>query len=478
MAKDNTWNIQLSNFFVGYAPLAFTNNLTEVGGAGAASAMTNVDVLTDRMTQGPALSTLTSGDQTGSVDELITYIMDRAVTDDVTYAIGATKFYTLSSTAVTNTHTISGCTDGESIQVIKGNAYYFYNKASGGEVGKFDLSSTYDDDWGSTVPFGGASIENAIHPSTSKEDTIVFGNGQYVGTYIVSTNTFAPRKLDFGEGTVCADVIYSSGYWYLAINSGITGTNRTTSQIYLWAGAALTTTLEDEAAVGVQRIGFLYVLNGTVFVAYQDLSSSGFIIGYINGKAISPLARFTGDLPTFAQKTLYKGTIAFLSSGLVYSAGAFVDTLPFQLSQHADGGHSTAGAIAAPFGTPMVSSTDGGSNSKIAKFSGYDTNCSWESIVFPLSTGKYKGYIDEIIVHTNILGADARCDLTIKANQAVTTSTTQQITGTGETRHYFDNFGLAEIEDFKVRLDWSNGNATNPVAIRSITINGHFTEST
>jgi hypothetical protein len=478
----NTWSIELKNFSSGFAPLAFTDSLTEIGGGGHASVMTNADVLDGKVTQGPGLANLTAGTQAGAVTELINFIMDKAVTDSVTYGIGTSKLFKITPSAVTSDgtwpHAITNCTDGESIQVLKGNLYYFYNTASAGNIGKYNLDATFDDDWGSTVPTGAAALANANHPSDKKEDIILFGNGRYVGSYIAATNTLAPTKLDFGADCSVDDVLYNAGQWYLAVNSGVTGTNRTEGQIYLYDGAALGSTLSDETGVGFQRIGFLYRLNGVVYVCYQDLSSTGFIIGYIAGSQIKPLGRFTGTMPTFQQKTLYKNTILFLSSGLVYSAGAFVDTLPFQLSQIADGGYATCGAIAAPFGTPMIASTDGATNFKLAKFSGYDVAGNWKSIVFPVSLGSMKGFIDSITILTNTLASGASCSLTLETDQNSTTSNAKTITGTGKRRHHFTGFGLNQIEDFRVCLDWSGGSASNNVAIRSIRVNGHFVEST
>jgi len=482
MAQDNTWTIVIDKFYQGYAPLAFNNSLTEVGGAGSASSMGNVDVVNgDYLTQGPALSNLTNGTQAAAVTEAINFIMDKAVTADLTYAIGTTKLFSLSSTTVTSgatfPHTITSCTNGESIQVLKGNLYYIYNTAGGGDIGKYNLNATFDDDWGSTVPTGMATLQNAIHPSDKKEDILLFGNGRYAGTYIVATDTLAPTKLDFGNDAVVSDVLYNSGQWYIAVNSGITGTNRTEGQIYTYDGAATSSTLSDEAGVGMQRIGFLYRINGVIYVAYQDLSSTGFIIGYIAGNQIKPLARFTGALPTFNQKTLYKNTILFLSSGLIYSAGAFIDSLPFQLSQLADGGYATTTAIAAPFGTPMIASNDGGSNFRLAQFSGFDTACTWKSIIFPLVSGLNLGYADSITVLTKSLGASAQCALTIEANQNTSTSTSQSITGTAKTRHYFTNLGISGIQDFRIALSWSGGNTTNDCAIRKIIVKGHWVEA-
>jgi len=478
---DSTFNLTFSKFYQGFSPLAHLNSLTPSGNAGHASVMTNCDVLSDLLTQGPALTNLTNGTQAGVVSELINFIMDKAVADDTTYGIGPTKLFKISSTTVASggtpswPRTITNCTDGESVINMGGKLYYLYNTSTAGDIGRYDLSAEFIDAWGSTTPTGFAALQKANHPSASKEDLILFGNGRYLGTYIGDSTTLAPAKLDFGSGTSVDDVIFHANQWIIAVNSGITGTNRTIGQVYIYDGGALSSILSDEAGVGFQRIGWLYELNGIVYIAYQDLSSTGgYKIGYLAGRQIKPLGYFTGSLPNFAQKTLFKGTILFVSSGLIYSAGAIIDEFPFQISQLADGGYATVGALAAPFGTPMVASTES-TNFKLAKFSGYDVSCSWKSIIIPTVSGRYKGYVDEIVVLTKTLGASARCDLTIEADQATSTSTTQQITGTSKRKHIFNNFGLITLEDFRIALSWANGNASNDCAIREIQVFGHYT---
>lgn len=463
ITKDNTFSIVLDKFYQGFSPLAFSNSLTEFGGGGSASVMQNIDCLSDTLTQGPGLTSMT-----GTLTEAIQFIMDRAVSNNSTYAIGTASLYNLSSTAISNIHTITNCIEGESIQLLKSNLLYFYNTASDGRIGKYDFSS-YTDSWTT-------GLQVAPHPSDKKEDIVVFGNGRYVGVYIAETNSMTPEKLDFGNDVEVADVLYNAGLWYLAVNSGVTGTNRAEGQIYLYDGAALINTLTDETGVGMMRIGFLYRINGIVYVAYQDLSSTGFIIGYINGKGISPLCRFTGTLPTFNKKTLYKNTILFLSDNLAYCAGAIVPQLPYQLSQITTSLYSNATAIAAPFGTPLIASNNGATY-VISKFSEYSVSSIWKSIVIPLSAGKMKGKITDITVLTNTLGAGASCSLTIEYDQASGTSTAKTITTTGKRRHFLTNFGVNGLEDARICLDFSGGSITNPVQIRKIVVSGVYVES-
>lgn len=464
MAKDNTFNFVLDKFYMGYSPLAFNNSLTEFGGGGSASVMTNVDCIGDVLTQGPGLTSLT-----GTLTEPIQYIMDKAISNNSSYAIGTTSLFNVSATAISNIHTITSCTEGESIQYLKGNLLYFYNTATAGLVGKYDFS-TFTDNW-----ITGLLL--APHPSDKKEDIVVFGNGRYAGVYIAETNSMTVDKLDFGNDMEVADVCYSSGFWYIAVNSNVAGTNRGESQCFLYDGAALINTLTDEAGIGFQKFGFLYRINGIIYVAYSDISSPGFIIGYINGKSISPLVRFTGTLPTFNKKTLFKNTILFLSGNLAYSAGAIIPQLPYQLSQIATSLYANATAIAAPFGTPLIAS-DNGSTYVVSKFSGYNTASSWKGIVIPLSAGKMKGKITEIAVLTNTLGAGASCALTFEYDQASGTSSAKTITSTSKRRHFFTNFGVNGVEDARICLNFSGGSATNNVAIRQIVVSGVWVEST
>ncbi len=479
--KDNTFIITFDNFGLGASPLAHLDSLSEVGNSGNYSVATNVDIISKPgvLTQGPGLATLTDGTQAGAVTDQINFIIDKAVADNATYGVSDTLLHKITSTAVINTgdfpHTITGATGGSSAIHFQGKLFYFYNKASGADCGMFDLASTFTDAYFSVVPTGAAALQNAPHPVAKKEDIMLFGNGRYVGTFISSTTTLSPTKLDFGQDTEVADVAFHANQWILAVNSGITtGTNRASSQIYLYDGGATSSILSDEVALGIQQIGFIYPVNGVIYVAYKELSSTGgFAIGYVAGRQIKALRHFTGSLPTFAQKTIYKNTIAFISNGLVYSVGAVVSQLPVQLSQHADGGYATVGALASPFGTPMIASTES-TNFKLAQFSGYDTACTWKSVVIPTTQGRLVGMIDEVAVLTNSLGSGASVAVAVESNQAGTTTSIGTVNAS-QTRHILKQ-PIANVEDFRITLDFSGGSTTNPVEIRRIYIQGHYVQ--
>jgi hypothetical protein len=473
--EKNGFKIELKNFYRGYAPLAHLSSLTELGNSGHASAMVNADVLGEVLQQGPGLANLTNGTQAGVVSELINYILDTPPATDTTYGIGNTKLFKISSTAVASggtpswPRTLTGATAGKSIAYLKGVLYYFFNTSTDSQIGNYDLASTFNDAWQTGLQ------KATLIPVATKEDIMLFGHGRYVGVYFSSTASINLTRLDFGNNNEVADICFSGNQWLVAVNSGTTGTNRNYSQIYSYGAGADSALLSDEVAVGVQKIGWIYPVNGVIYVAYQDLTfSGGYKIGYINGRKIEPLVHFTGSLPTYAQKTLYKNTILFLSSGLVYSAGAIAGELPFAISQHADGGYATCGALASPFGTPMIASTES-TNYKLAKFSNYDVNSSWRSITIPTINGDMNGYIDKVIVRTNTLTSGASADLQFEFNQGSSTSDAYTITTTGKRKHKF-NVNQSDIEDFRVYIDYSDGSTTANCPIKEITIYGHFME--
>lgn len=474
---DYDFGITLEGFSDALAPLAHIDSRTFLGSKGQASSM-RADIISNPgfIQQSPALANLTNGTQAGVVSELIRFILDKPTASNTTFAIGTTKLFKLSSTAVSSggspswPQTVTSMTEGESVIRLKANLYGFYNKSSGGDILQMPLATeVIDPDWGSS---NDAALEDALHPVAAKEDIMVFGNGRYVGVYVEGSATLDVQKLDFGEGAEVADIVFNANVWYIAVNYG----EGRRGQIYLYDGSAISNVLSDEAGLGSQKIGFLYVFNGIVYVAYQDNTSGAFAIGYMSGRQLKPLRYFAGTLPDHRQKTLYKNTIIFISSEDIFSVGAPVEQLPVQVSTLADGGYATLGALAAPFGTPMISSSDGGSNHRIAKFSGFSTSSNWKSVLLDITDKRQLGKVTCIVVSTKPIVGDARCDISLEGNQGDITSSSFEVSGADNTRFVFKSIDLAACEDVRLIADYSNGDVTNSVLIRKIELLGVFTE--
>lgn len=483
MAKSETFSLTFKNFQNGAAPVAHLDSLTQIGNGGHYAAAANVDIISTPglLTQGPGLTVLTAGTQAGAITEQVRHILGRPFSSGFTYGIAATKLHKISPSAVTNTgiwpHAITGAVDGSSVVSFQGAIYYFFNKASGADCGKYDGVTTFTDAYFSAVPTGAAALQNAPHPVDTKQNIMLFGNGRYVGTFLSDTTTLNATRLDFGSDAIVADVAFHANQWWIAVNVGTNvSTDRQYGSIFLYDPSATTALLADEIGVGAQKIGFILPIEGVMYVAYQDLTSAGgFCIGYVNGRKITPLRYFTGALPTFAQKTLYNNTILFHASGKIYSVGAVVESLPVQISQLASTGFGNGGALSAPFGTPMIASFLS-TSFQLATFANFDVNCNWRSIIIPAVSGQKLGFVDTITVLTNTLGSGARCDLIIEFDQGTGSGATMQITGTGKRRHNFISPGTIKLEDFRLFLNWVNGSTTNPVKIRQIVVEGHYIE--
>lgn len=487
--KDIDFQIIFDNFNEGNAPLAHLDDKTFTGNKGQSSDM-QADIISRPgfLTQGPGLANLINGSQAGVVDQLLRFILDKPTNVSTTFAVGTSKLFKLSETTVISggspswPQTITDMTEGESVIRLKANLFVFYNKASGGDIAAMPLDTEIiDPDWGSSTD---QLLENALHPSAVKEDILLFGNGRYVGVYIEGSGILDVRKLDFGEGAEVVDIVFNSNIWWIAINTGFGG--RTQGQVYMYDGSALSNILSDEAGIGVQEIGFLYVINGLTYICYRDLSSGSLIVGFFAGRQIKPLRYFSGILPDHRQKTLYKNTILFCSDQALWAFGAVVEQLPLQMSKLSDGGYATLGGVGAPFGTPLIASSDGGSNHRIAKFSGYALDSFWKSIFVDTTNLKNLGKVSVVIVITKPLAVDARCTLRLEGNQATLdeataiaaneTSTELVIEGENKTRHVFTSIGLQAVQDMRASISYEEASEVNDCPIRKIIILGNYVE--
>ena len=479
--QDKDFELIITGFNEGNSPLAHLDTKTFVGNRGQASEM-KADIISKPgfVTQSPALSTLTNGNSaTGVVDQLIRFILDKPTASNTTYGLGTTKLFKISSTSVVSggtpswPQTVTDMTEGESVIRLKTNLYAFFNKSTGGDIAKIPLSTeVIDHNWGSTTD---QALEDAPHPSAVKEDIMLFGNGRYVGSYVEGLAILNVQKLDFGEGSEVADIVFHANMWWIAVNYG----EGKRGQIYMYDGSAVSNILSDETGIGDQKIGFLYIKNGLLFIAYKDLSSGVFAIGWLRGRELVPSRYFSGSLPDHRQKALYMNTLLFVSDNEVWSYGSSVDQLPLQISKLSSGGLATIGAIASPFGTPMISSSNG-INYQLSQYNGYSLSTNWKSVFIDTTSGRHLGKVHTVIIKSKALGADAGCVITLEGNQGNTdarnTSNELVYTGEGKTRQVFTSIIMNDVEDLRAIIDFATGDATNDCPIRSIECLGTYAE--
>lgn len=467
----------------GFAP-AWYNQGTypSYGNKNHAGDMTNIDLTQPGfMTQGPGLATLTKGTEANSVTTLLNSILDEAVASDVTYGIGGANLYKISSTEAIGDATwphvidkgaVTG-EDGEDVVVYQGNLYYSYNHSgTAGDIGKFDLSATFDDDWGSTVPSGAAALQGAVPHQmiVGGNDVLYFANGRYVGSW--DGTTLLPLALDLPTGTVVQSIAWNSErLWIVANKPSTTGSNKNTASIYLWDG----TTNSWEAEIRLMgTAGGCHVKNGILFVFYQDITSTGgYKLAYVSGGSITDIANYQGTLPEFGQITDYKDFIIWVSSGLVYAYGAGDKDLPVRLFQLADGGFSTVGALACPFGTPMVASNQT-TSFKLAKFSGYDVNCTYKTLIFDVTGETGLSRLGTIVWNFEQLASGASVVWSLVSNNGKTIFTdTISYSKLGAATSSVTELNGLLAENFRIELNFASGSTSNPVKFKNVKVYGN-----
>lgn len=340
-----------------------------------------------------------------------------------------------------------------------------------GDIGMYDLVTTFDDDWGSTIPSGMGGLVGGVPHQTvvGGNDTMYISNGRYITSY--NGTTLIPQALDLPSGVVIQSIAWMSDRLWIAANkTNLTGNNKNSSSIYIWDG----TTDSWEAEIKLMgTAGGLHVKNGVLFVFYQDLTSTGgYKLAYVQGASITDVANFTGSLPAYYQITDYKDFIIFNSNGNIWAFGSGDKDLSVKLFQLADGGYSTVGCVICPFGTPIISSYESTSY-KLAKFSGYDTNSSWKSTIFDITGDKDNNGIDFVRINFEALTSGARVDWSLVNNKGVTIySDTISYAKLGALSTAFYPLNGKVTDNFRVQLDYSNGSTSATVAVKNIKIYG------
>ena len=481
--KEIPWTVTLGgrNGWGGLCPSYFDNSYPFYGNKNQASETIDVDLSDPNvLTQGPGIANLTGGTQEGELGSvLITAILKHAVSIAVSYGCGADKVFKLTPTAVSNGNfpkTIAAGTANVSTSLIsfKSLVLVFWNDTGvDGDIGLLTDDTTWDDDWGSTIPTGHAQLEDAPHyPIVGGDDVVSFTNGKYIGTY--NGTTLNPHGLDFFTDSETVSIAWNRNIYIIAVNRpNVSGSNFNQSAIYNWNG--ISPSWEGDPIEVNGEIGALYTKNGVTYVWWKDgTSTGGYNFGYISGGRLETLRRYEGSLPNHNQVGEHEGLITWVTDNKVYKWGARDNQTEIKMFHYCSGKSTTIGTIAAPFGDLLVSSNVS-TTYNIGKISGYSLAARYKTIVFPVSNAEFESYIDTIIVETEEMKTGAKCDFTLTYDKEKSTQVLTQVAYDSDktTRHKILNKSY-KLEDFRLDVSWANGSATNPVKIRSIFIKGHY----
>ena len=171
----------------------------------------------------------------------------------------------------------------------------------------------------------------------------------------------------------------------------------------------------------------------------------------------------------------------WVSSGKIMLWGAKEADAPVTHSQYCQGAYTTSvGGIAAPFGTLMIASNDGGSNYSLAKTTTtYVLTFTWNTLAFKVSGAGFNSQLDIIQVETEPLASGAKANFSLVYDKAKTTLSLDSINYSASTNITKHKVGskLPQVEDFRIDITNVGGSASNPVKIRSILVKGWYMKS-
>jgi len=319
----------------------------------------------------------------------------------VAYAIGGAKLHeiTISSNTVTNAgawpHTITphghASADGQDVALyyIGSTKYLFYswNDNTDGDVGRFDLSATFDDDWMSTVPASGAVLSKDYpHPMIVGDDDILYiANGKNLASFQGQTGangTFNPSALDLPNDYVITSFAKLPTYLVIYAYKSIagTGTNfyRSVATAFIWDYVSDSFTRAYDLDGNYVAGGFNY--NGSVGCFVQgnspELGSNKLSrLMLFNGSEFESKFRFRQNIPQWGSVEVISNCIYWLSglsggSSVIYQFGSPYEEFDNKFNYISEaGGESTGMLRELSSGSLFVSSgttTSGG----LQKFAG------------------------------------------------------------------------------------------------------------
>ncbi len=288
------------------------------------------------------------------------------------YIVGGTKLheYTILTNTVTNAgafprtitahggHTISEAQDVE-VYYIGTTKYLFYSWKDNvdGDIGRFDLSATFDDDYMSTVAASGAVLDTTNpHPLIVGGDDILYiGDGNKLHGF--DGQTGANGTLSKGALTLPKDYIitsYSKAKNFLVVyaykSRGTSGSsfNRGESTAFFWDYVSEDPTYAYELQGNTVNGGFTLNETPGCFIlgrnpVFGGLNNSKMLL--FDGGKFVPVAVFPEAIPGKGGVEVSEGVVTFNAAGSVYQFGTPFPGAPTSFNRISYTGTSTGSGL-------------------------------------------------------------------------------------------------------------------------------------
>lgn len=406
-------------------------------------------------------------------------LRDASVNSSVAYPIGGAKLHKLDLTNDTFTnagawpHTItphghSGASgQGTAIYYVGAVKYLFYswNDATDGDVGRYDLSATFDDDYMSTVAASGAALTLAVpHPMVvGTDDLLYIANGNKLAGFDGQTGangTFYAAKLTLPKDYVITSfaklgdalVIYA---YKGAGDAGSSSYYRSETTAFFWDYLSEDPYKSEPLQGNYVNGGFSY--QGTVGCFVQGRSAYTYSNKYsslllFDGSKFQTVATFTDNIPYHGGVEVADEVIYWNSAGVIYQYGSPHPGFKKVLGRLTEViGGTTTGGLLRNFGGAALyasagTSTDGGLQKLNENY--YFQSLFATPIVSPGFSRDYQGKVERVKIYWGS-AASLGYSFTLQLN-----------TGRGTLTSVVSN--LATVTDLVTTYDSAASNASFP----------------
>lgn len=264
--------------------------------------------------------------------------------------------------------------------------FYSWTDNTDWDVGEHDLSTTFDDDFMSTVPstpLSGSDLTDGVgkaHPLIyTADDRVLMGSGRYVHSYKCSTSAFNSKVLTLPVGMETVGFVEDG---YDTVVFGTTGRGsikRARAAAYWWsidrpASYYRTSNIPDD------EVSAPFVYQGTIGCFTRSRSKGGkSVLRILEGDTWAPKYYWTGSLPTVGGVEIQEETVQWNSDGKLYRWGPYGGVFDPGTHQYASGSGSSSGFLKSfsNGSTSGLYASTGTGLSGVQSFSNYDGNAVW-----------------------------------------------------------------------------------------------------
>lgn len=252
---------------------------------------------------------------------------------------------------------------------LNGTPYLFYswNDNTDGDIGRYDLSSTFDDDYVSTIATSGAVLQTTYpHPMIVGDDNILYiADGSDLASLqgTTSVGIFNPSALDLPEDYVITSFSKTPNFLVLIahrVSGSGTSYNKTDAKAFFWDYVSASFTYAVPLPGNYANAGFILDGNPGCFVQggdYTPQKDSKIVLLSTTGYEV--LEEFDEDIPAHGGVDVVNRGLIFNVDGDLFTYMSLTKGGERVLSNISSGDGSTSGGFVKVLYNPLIFASSG-----------------------------------------------------------------------------------------------------------------------